>query len=150
MNEDEIETRLRQLGQAMEPPASMASEVMRRIEGQFAPQAMEHRPHRAHRIYRAAAFFVGAAACVAGLLVALYAGRGSAPRPPIAVVPTTQTNAPEGADPAPRFVDYQDAYSHSAEAFEALLQQRPTESVGSSGHEFRVADSLRPDFNLYQ
>ena len=149
MTDPELEAALRRLGRAIEPPDSMTSEVMGRIGRASAPHGgVVVRPQ--YRMYRAAAFFVASAACVGGLLLALHVGREPAPRPPVAVVPTTQPEPRDGADAAPRFVDYQHAYSRSAEAFEALLQQRPSEPVGSAGNDLRVADSLRPDSNLYQ
>lgn len=149
MNDRELEAALRRLGRMAEPPVSMTSDVMKRVEGASAPNGDPTLRPR-YRIHRAAAFFVAAAACVGAVLLAPHAGQLPAPRPPLGVLPTTNPEVPIDSGTTPSLVNYRRVYSQSPEAFEALLQQRPSEALAPLGREYRAADSLRSDFNLYQ
>jgi len=149
MTNEQIETHLRHASRATEPPASLVSDVMKRIGQVDVTHRASDRTVGTYRIYRAAAFLVAAAACVAALLLALHAGRAPDKHPQIVHLPPTRP-AERDADSFPRLVDYRQAYMQSSDAFDALLQQRPVEAGAAPSHEFRAADSLRSDINLYQ
>jgi hypothetical protein len=140
MTERQLEADLRDLSQVAKPPATLAADVMRRIE---ASPGCGGRTPRVHvTLYRVAAAIALAGGGVA-FLVTITHRHAPAPRPPVAISTTTSTRAIErGTDPAPSLADYRRALAQSPEALDALLQPRP-ETPGSNSRtnaELRAGD----------
>jgi hypothetical protein len=150
MKDQEIENRLKQLGRATQPRASMVESVMQRVEQVPAPgmDAISGSHTASLRIYRAAAMLLAAAACIAALMFVLRSGSEPKPRPPFVDLPQTLP-ADQPNELIPRLIDYQRAIVQSPEALEALLQRRPVESGGREEPVVRAADMSRSDLNLY-
>jgi hypothetical protein len=126
MTQRQIEQHLTDLGEATKPPATLAHDVMRRIEASAGcgggTDAVRYAP-RARRLgYRVAAVVALAAGIAAGVVVTTFR-HTAGPQPEVVI--SLPPPAAKPANPSPSLADYRRALVQSPEALDALLQQRP-------------------------